>query len=402
MKIAVIGAGFSGMYAAYLLEKKGHNVVLYEKRELLGGHCRTLVGKNSQTELGTAVFFSNAIKELLLELQLDYSSRLNYRNFLDEDFNSIEYITKENASVLVDEFARMKELIGSYACLSETKNYGYIHPDLLLPIDEFLKNNNLQTIMQILSPLLSAYGFGDIQHVQAYYALHAFDQEILRVFIEGDKFSFITDGTSALIDALNKEISCIRLSQEVTNISPQKSAVLVETPYEADLYDKVLVTAKLRPHVIKEPTLNHFMEKVETNPFFTCIYQVDNKRLAATYYNNNLGKKERVQFFRVRRQNHKTTLIAYAYGLLNKNSLNQVTSDLKSSGVSVNHLITTKQWHIFPHIKPQNLTPGFYEDLLKTQKENKILFAGSLVSKPELGNLYLSVKESVDILLSTK
>ena len=384
MKIAVIGAGFSGMYAAYLLEKKGHNVVLYEKRELLGGHCRTLVGKNSQTELGTTVFFSNAIKELLLELQLDYSSRLNYRNFLDEDFNSIEYITKENASVLVDEFARMKELISSYSCLSETKNYGYIHPDLLLPIDEFLKNNNLQTIMQILSPLLSAYGFGDIQHVQAYYALHAFDQEILRVFIEGDKFSFITDGTSALIDALNKEISCIRLSQEVTNISPQKNAVLVETTYEADLYDKVLVTAKL-----------------ETNPCFSCIYQVDNKRLAATYFNNNLGKKERVQFFRVRRQNHKTTLIAYAYGLLNKNSLNHVTSDLKSSGVSVNHLITTKQWYIFPHIKPQNLTPGFYEDLLKTQKENNILFAGSLVSKPELGNLYLSVKESVDILLST-
>ena len=181
----------------------------------------------------------------------------------------------------------------------------------------------------------------------------------------------------------------------------KKSGITLETPYEADLYDKVLVTAKLCPNVIKEPTLNHFMEKVETNPFFTCIYQVDNKRLAATYFNNNLGKKERVQFFRVRRQNHKTTLIAYAYGLLNKNSLNHVTSDLKSSGVSVNHLITTKQWYIFPHIKPQNLTPGFYEDLLKTQKENNILFAGSLVSKPELGNLYLSVKESVDILLST-
>jgi uncharacterized protein len=42
MKIAVIGGGASGMVAAYLLDKKGHHVTVFEKQSILGGHIRTL------------------------------------------------------------------------------------------------------------------------------------------------------------------------------------------------------------------------------------------------------------------------------------------------------------------------------------------------------------------------
>ena len=40
MKIAVLGAGISGLGSAYLLSKK-HEVDLYEKEGRLGGHART-------------------------------------------------------------------------------------------------------------------------------------------------------------------------------------------------------------------------------------------------------------------------------------------------------------------------------------------------------------------------
>lgn len=42
MKIAIIGGGASGMVTAYLLNKKGHQVTVFEKQPLLGGHIRTL------------------------------------------------------------------------------------------------------------------------------------------------------------------------------------------------------------------------------------------------------------------------------------------------------------------------------------------------------------------------
>ena len=59
MKIAVIGAGISGLGAAYLLSKK-HEVDLFEKEPRLGGHARTTMveeeGKTFGVDTGFLVF----------------------------------------------------------------------------------------------------------------------------------------------------------------------------------------------------------------------------------------------------------------------------------------------------------------------------------------------------------
>jgi uncharacterized protein len=47
MRIAVIGGGASGMATAYLLDKQGHQVTVFERQPILGGHIRTL-NKNVQ------------------------------------------------------------------------------------------------------------------------------------------------------------------------------------------------------------------------------------------------------------------------------------------------------------------------------------------------------------------
>jgi uncharacterized protein len=47
MRIAVVGGGASGMVTAYLLDKQGHHVTVFEHQSTLGGHIRTL-NKNVQ------------------------------------------------------------------------------------------------------------------------------------------------------------------------------------------------------------------------------------------------------------------------------------------------------------------------------------------------------------------
>ena len=42
MKIAIIGAGISGLGAAWLLNRAGHDITLYEANDYLGGHSRTI------------------------------------------------------------------------------------------------------------------------------------------------------------------------------------------------------------------------------------------------------------------------------------------------------------------------------------------------------------------------
>jgi predicted NAD/FAD-binding protein len=47
MKIAIVGGGASGLVTAYLLDKKDHQVKVFERQPILGGHIRTL-NKNVQ------------------------------------------------------------------------------------------------------------------------------------------------------------------------------------------------------------------------------------------------------------------------------------------------------------------------------------------------------------------
>lgn len=42
MRFAIIGGGASGMVTAYLLEKRGHSVTVFEKKPYLGGNIITL------------------------------------------------------------------------------------------------------------------------------------------------------------------------------------------------------------------------------------------------------------------------------------------------------------------------------------------------------------------------
>ncbi|MTI69798.1 MAG: FAD-dependent oxidoreductase [Firmicutes bacterium] len=399
MKVAIIGAGFSGMLSAYLLEKEGIDVTIYEKQESLGGHCRTLSSKGVYAELGTVFTFTKQIKELLIELQVDYTERFTYRNFIDENYNNVEHLSREDVDLLMNELAELKLILDKYSNSLNTVNYGYIHEDLMIPLCKFLRQHNLNTICQVIAPHLSSFGFGNICNIQAYYAFKVFNVETIYSFIRGDKLLFINKGTSELIKKLSLNISDIRYSIEVKNIEVKGDKVKVETAFSSDYYDKVLITTKLPQDVIKDNLYNELMKKIDTNPFISCAYEVDNRNLVTTYYKANLGKKGKIQFFHTTKQNKRTILVAYAYGIVEKELINDITSDIKESGIDVKHLITVKQWYIFPHLNQQNLTQNFYQDINKREKTSPICLIGSLVSEPALSNLYVSVKNSVNNIL---
>jgi hypothetical protein len=400
MKVAILGAGFSGMLAAYLLEKEGMEVTIYEKESHMGGHCETLVLKNGYTELGTVFSFTKQIKELLIELKVDYTERFNYRNFLDEDFNSVEHLSQQEVTILMNELSKLKDILEVYSPDLEDVKYGYIHEDLMITLEEFLAKHKLTMVCQVIAPHLSSYGFGNIHEIQAYYAFKVFNIDTIYSFILGDKLLFINKGTSELIKKLGQNISDIRYSLEVKNVEVvENNKVKVETMYGSDCFDKVLITTKLPRDVIKDDLYNQLMKKIDTNPFLACAYEVKNKNLVTTYYKSNLGKEYKLQFFYATRQNHRTTLVTYAYGFIGNELINGITKDLEKSSIDIKHLITAKQWYVFPHLNKENLTQSFYKDIHERQKISNICLIGSLVTKPEIGSLYESIKLTINELL---
>lgn len=393
MKVAVIGAGFSGMLAAYELKKAGAYVTVYEKEEYIGGHCKTLVGSAQVTELGCAAVFSPAMKKLLIELKVDYKERITYRNFLDGDYKVCEHIPAQQIPQLLDEVERLKTLLLRYQDALAGLDYGTVPPELTQSLDQFLQNHQLDTLRRAIAPHLSSFGFGSMDAIQAYYAFKVFSIDTIHTLIEGRKLFFIKEGMSRLIAKMSENITDIRFALEILRIEDTDDGVRVDTPYGTDIFDHVLVTAPLPPGIIQNPVYDDAMQRITTHPFVTCAFQVLNKHLSTTYYVKNLGQQGRIQFFHTRRKNHQTVLTAYAYGQISRELIGDMARDLEQSGIEIKHLITAKQWNIFPHVK--DLTETFYTDLLSERRHSRIALIGSLVSKPELGALYRSIRQTV-------
>lgn len=399
MKVAVIGGGLSGLIEAYLLEKEGINVTVYEKNEEIGGHCKTIVSKDTSFDIGTVCSFSRKIKELLIELQVDYTERFIYRSFVDENYHPVEHMLREDVILLMEELRLLKTLLNKYLPYINKVTYGYIPEELMMPLKSFLEVNNLRFITQVISPYLSSFGFGSIDDVAAYYVFKVFNLETIYDFIGGKKSLLIKGGTSALIKKLCENISHIKYGLEVISIEEEYGKVNVKTLYDTKLYDKVLISAPLPPGVIKQKTLNNFMEKLSTNSFLTCAFEVENKDIVTTYFKSHLGKKGKIQFLYATKHNNKAILTAYAYGSLESSLIEEISRDIKKLGIDDISLITVHPWSIFPHFKDDAITPTIYEEISPKETLSNITLIGSLISEPSMDNLYMSVKQSVKEIL---
>jgi predicted NAD/FAD-binding protein len=170
MKIAIIGGGASGMVTAYLLDKNGHHVTVFEKQPVLGGHIRTLnqnVRPNRSDcdlylESGVLEFpcvfhnFLSLMKELEVELEpVNIGSAL----FLQDGrhFLSAAMIQKNFTGIQrVIEYLRLDSLYARSAGLWITTHFAREHDLSDRPMSQFLQR---QCIRNCWLKLLTMYSY---------------------------------------------------------------------------------------------------------------------------------------------------------------------------------------------------------------------------------------------------
>ena len=91
-QIVIIGAGLSGLYAAYLLEQRGYSARLLEARARLGGRIigSAATNRTHEFELGPSWFWSEInprMQELLTDLQLPFFNQHHIGALLSESGN---------------------------------------------------------------------------------------------------------------------------------------------------------------------------------------------------------------------------------------------------------------------------------------------------------------------------
>lgn len=257
MKIAVIGAGISGLGAAYLLSKK-HTVDIYEKEGRLGGHARTTMVKEEGTTMGVDtgfLVFNHETYPLLTKLfeELDVkieNSDMSF-GFWDETSNSAY-----NGQSLKGLFFQKKNI------------FSLSHYKMIRDIIRFNKNanadidSNAEALDTTLGEYLSSYSqiFKERYLIPMGAAIWSTPSEKMhefpaRTFIQFFKnhgllgvttqhqWLTVSGGSVNYVNKIKEHISGnIVLNSDITQVRREKNGVtLIHSDGKASHYDKVVM-----------------------------------------------------------------------------------------------------------------------------------------------------------------
>ncbi|NJR32349.1 MAG: FAD-dependent oxidoreductase [Chamaesiphon sp. CSU_1_12] len=208
MKIAIIGGGASGMVTAYLLDKKGHQVTVFEKQPILGGHIRSL-NKNVKTdsqnrglflEAGVLEFtrkfhnFLALMQELGVELEpVDLGSALYFKD--GDRFLSGTTIRKNITGIQrIIEYLRLDSLYMRSIGLQMKMHFANLQSLYDRPLSKYLPAKCAQNYwLKLLTMYSYSIPFEQIDDVPAELAIPSLRDYVLTewVRIKGGVYSYI-------------------------------------------------------------------------------------------------------------------------------------------------------------------------------------------------------------------
>lgn len=257
MKIAILGAGISGLGAAYLLSRD-HEVDLYEKEGRLGGHARTTMveenGKTFGVDTGFLVFNHETyplLTKLFEELEVKIEKSDMSFGFWDEVSN-VAY----NAQTLGGLFFQKKNL------------FSFSHYRMILDIMRFNKtaNADIESNSTALNVSLGVYlkGYSDVfkeRYLMPMGAaiwstpsekMHDFPARTFVQFFKNHgllgvttqhQWLTVSGGSKCYVDKIEKHISGkVILNSDVIRIKRHESGVtLMHADGSQSQYDKVVM-----------------------------------------------------------------------------------------------------------------------------------------------------------------
>ncbi|PZV17382.1 MAG: amine oxidase [Pseudanabaena sp.] len=238
MRIAVIGGGASGMTTAYLLYKQQHQVTVFERQPILGGHIRTLT-KNVQPNLSNCdrmlecgvlefptVFhsFVALMQELEVELKpIPIGSALFAKDgsrflsgvMIDKNYQGIQRLL---------EYLRFDLIHASSVGLWLEAQFAKMEDFYDQPLSKYVNNNSTSNIwLKLLTMYSYSMSFELIDDFPAELVMPMLRDYIavkwLRV--EGGVYSYI----EKILERFKGEIF---LNEEITGISRSPDAIKIE------------------------------------------------------------------------------------------------------------------------------------------------------------------------------
>jgi hypothetical protein len=247
--ICVVGGGASGMATAAFAKDNGYSVVVLEKKDYVGGHCKTTLftpqtpGGANYVDLGVQLFPDTRIARLAGLWNYTINTTDIVRRFAGSD--AVLYATlggSSNPNFLVDiniplyvpippsapstdfqlAFARLFGLlVGRYPWLSAP---GYPDPlpaELLVTFDQWVVANNFTILVPFFSQLTD--NLGNYREVSAVYILAILSPTVLNFFGTPNTAFRVKGGCSKIYQGIATYLGSnnVILNAKVTSVNRQ-------------------------------------------------------------------------------------------------------------------------------------------------------------------------------------
>lgn len=393
MRIAIIGAGATGLTAAWELKKRGyHDVVVFEKDSRAGGKTHSYPYKGEAFDLGSMTFStSDHTARLAEQFGIPYETVEAKRIYLEKgrSLHPLAYARQKYSFVeILSSYFRFRSLAKKFH--SGEMGYRHVLPELCVPFSRFIKQQRLEAITYAAEPAVTGYGYGFYEDVPALYLMKLLESMlgtsfVSTLFLRKSVMCFFPGGWSQVWERMAQQL-VVEFDAPVLRLERQGQEWMLWTKKGVDFFDRVILTT----------SLGHAGEMLDMDLYVRKLFsQVHAYRMVSTLvegscalpsgflvHNTKKGRFGHVQGIECYKPETKCSVLfqVVPWGMSKETIEQYIREDLAVFGCAVKKIVVQKEWEYFYHVPEQALREGFYEELYARQGEQGLFFANSILN----------------------
>jgi hypothetical protein len=425
-KVCVVGAGLSGLTAAFQLQKKGYtNVTVIEKESRVGGKCLSHLAEHRPYDIAGHEMLAGYydLVQIAEEVGAPTQTSINplvYDRDQKKYLNFKEAATQSGYSMLQVMWAAMRYL---YIVGIEFRNYskpntGFANmpKELAVDLDTWLARRKLMPLSSILGFVIKAQGYGGYNKSTAAYLVKFMGFKnwssllIANMGLSKKWPRIFSQGAQNFCDRVAATLQDVRLNANITRIERNNAElqngvkVFLEGESEPLLFDWLIVSSPLTLsslgflHLNKEDPEYPLFEKINTINVCMSLCEVQGLPAGVVAWlpltSQNLADGEPTGYIR----DFGDRPFALFLALLKDDKTGEQILEIIEQqlekippymGVQPKMVrkVVQKKWKYFPHVEDQTaIANGIYDKLEKLQGQKQTYYVGSSLSFECMGN----------------
>ncbi len=429
-RICVVGAGVSGLTAAYQLQKQGYTqVTVLEKANYAGGKCLSVEHYGHPFDLGGHEMLAGYRDVMEMAAELGAPARVSIPPMV-YDHDTRQYLNFKKAAVASGKYSMPQVVLASMKYLflvafpfrrfsKPSTGYSRMPKELAMPLSDWLVKRRLTALSDILAFVVKVQGYGHFNDTSAAYLVKFMGlQNWLSLILSGMGISkqwpkvftygmlnFCERIAAGLKVHLNTEIE--RIERQTGNAA-EPVRIFIKGKPEPLVFDKMILCTPLEAKGLgfldMSPEEDALFRQFTHYQFVNTVCHTQGlpAGVVASIPLNDIQRGEYTGYIK----DFTDVPVSVFFSLASpgvtdpdlREKIKEVLKDIpeyEGKKPEVLEFLNQKNWDYFPHVLPEAVAGGFYDKLEALQGERHTFYASSALAFECVGNSVAYAKRLV-------